>query len=131
MLRWCQYVLEGILTEVEKITRLTDFDYLLNRILLPTLDYALEREYVTKQEANVIRAGLAEQTFKAGDLDHAFKNATKRQRTHLIAKMKHAGFVRPTKESGRTYYVNFINNHLMRGLIRVMEQEGFTPPIDS
>ena len=41
---WCLYVLNGILMELNKVDRLTSYDYLLSRILLPALNYAKARE---------------------------------------------------------------------------------------
>lgn len=130
LLDWCSYVLTGILDEITKVDKLLDFDYLHGEVLLPTLELAIERGYLTKSEAKVLRLGLKKQEFKAADLNEVLSQFNSRQRTHLIAKMKEAGFIRPLKENGRTYYVCFTNNYLMRCLIQVLEKAGFIPPIN-
>jgi len=56
---------------------------------------------------------------------------TSRQITHVISKLKEKGFIKPLEENGRKYYINFVNNYLMRGLIKILEKEGFTPSIDN
>ncbi len=71
-----------------------------------------------------------QQCFKFTDLDRALKGLSARQKTHQIAKMKDAEFIKPLGPNGRTYYINFMNNFLMRGLIQILKQEGFFPPID-
>jgi Fic family protein len=131
ILEWCQYVLGGVLGEISKINRLLDFDYLLENILMPTVLYGQERKYLTDLEASALKVGIKKQVFKSSDLDSIFKGMTPRQKTHQIAKMKDNGFIQPLEEGGRTYYVNFMNNYLMRGLIRVLEKEGFVPAVDS
>lgn len=130
LLDWCDYVLGGILVEVTKVNKLLDFGFLYKKILQPTLNLAIERGYINNEEARVLSVGIQKQHFKAGELDVALKGQTARQRTHLIAKMKDAGFIRPLKENGRTYFVSFMNNFLMRSLIQVLEKEGFIPPIN-
>jgi Fic family protein len=131
LLNWCDYVLSGILEEVTKVNKLLDFDFLYKKILVPTIKLGAERGYLNKEEAKVLNIGILKQSFKATELDEAFEGLSSRQKTHLIAKMKESGFIRPLKENGRTYYVSFMNNFLMRSLIQVLEKEKFIPAIDS
>ena len=130
LLGWCEYVLSGILEEVEKINQLLDFDFLHEKILNPTLRLATERGYINRDEARVLSVGIGQQQFKAGDLDNALGGFTTRQRTHLIHKMKQARFIRPIMDNGRTYCVSFENNYLMRCLMQTLEKAGFVPPLD-
>jgi Fic family protein len=131
LLNWCDYVLTGILVEVTKVNKLLDFDFLYKNILVPTINLGAERGYLNKEEAKVLNIGILKQSFKANELDEAFEGLTSRQRTHLISKMKESGFIRPLKENGRTYYVSFMNNFLMRSLIQILEKENFIPAIDA
>lgn len=130
LLDWCDYVLTGILEEVRKVNNLLDFDFLYQKVLLPTIDLGIERGYLNKDEAKVLNIGIKKQHFKASELDKTLEHLTPRQRTHLISKMKDSGFIKPLKDNGRTYYVSFMNNFLMRSLIQVLEQENFIPPIN-
>jgi Fic family protein len=130
LLNWCDYVLTGILEEVTKVNKLLDFDYLYQKILVPTINLGIDRGYLNKDEAKVLNIGIKKQKFKAGELSEALVGLTSRQRTHLISKMKDSGFIRPLTEKGRTYYVSFMNNFLMRSLILVLEKENFIPPIN-
>lgn len=130
ILNWCDYVLTGILVEVTKVNKLLDFNYLYRKILVPTINMGIERGYLNKEEAKVLSIGIKKQKFKASELNEALGGLTSRQRTHLIAKMKDAGFIRPLKEHGRIYCVSFMNNFLMRSLIQILEKENFVPPIN-
>lgn len=130
LLEWCDYVLTGILSEVEKINQLLDFGFLQDKILKPTLRLAVERDYLTAEEAKVLWLGVEKQEFKAGDLDDVLQDFNKRQRTYLIAKMKDNGFIRPLKPGGRSYCVSFMNNYLMRCLMQTLEAAHFIPAMD-
>jgi Fic family protein len=130
LLNWCDYVLTGILKEVTKVNKLLDFEYLYQKILIPTINLGIERGYLNKDEAKVLNIGIKKQKFKASELSEALEGLTARQRTHLISKMKDSGFIRPLTEKGRTYCVSFMNNFLMRSLIQVLEKENFIPPIN-
>ncbi|PID44711.1 MAG: cell filamentation protein Fic [Proteobacteria bacterium] len=130
LLNWCDYVLTGILEEVTKVNKLLDFEYLYQNILVPTINLGFDRGYLNKNEAKVLNIGIKKQKFKANELHEVLGGLTPRQRTHLISKMKDSGFIRPLTENGRTYYVSFMNNFLMRNLIQVLEKEDFIPPIN-
>jgi len=130
LLRWCDYVLSGVLEEVTKVNRLLDFNYLHTFILLPTIEMGRERGFLNDTEARILKVGIRKQKFKASDLDDTLKGFTTRQRTHQLAKMKDSGFITPMQANSRTYYVNFTNNFLMRNLVSILEREGFIPPID-
>ena len=54
---WCIYVLQGILDELRKVDRLTDFAYLAEKILSPAIAHARERGRITATEARVLQAG--------------------------------------------------------------------------
>ena len=130
LLNWCEYVLTGILDEVTKVNKLTDYKYLQKSILIPTIEIGMDRGYLNQKEADILLLGIELQQFKAPDLQRVLKGLSPRQRTHQLAKMKESGFIKPLSENGRTYYVNFMNNYLMRSLIRLLEREGFIPSID-
>ena len=130
ILNWCEYVLKGILEEITKIDKLTNYSYLSKHILIPTINFGKDRGYLTKQESEVLKKGIEIQEFKATDLNDCLEGIPSRQKIHLIAKLKSNGFIRPLKKNGRIYYVNFMNNYLMRGLVRILAKENFIPPID-
>ena len=130
ILAWCEYVLKGILAEISKINKLTDYGYLSKRVLRPAVDLCDERGLLEKHEAEVLKIGIRKQSFKQSDLDESFKEMTSRQKSHLLSKMKNKKLISPFKEGGREYHINFTNNILMRGLVIVLYMEGFIPSID-
>lgn len=133
ILKWCEYVTRGILEEIVKVDKLLDFEYLNTHILLPALAFGLDRKQITDQEYRVLKQGITthSQQFTSSDLTGSLKELSSRQRTHLISKMKDARLILSFADKPRTYHVNFMSNVLMRGLMKYLEEEGFTPSLNS
>lgn len=130
LLGWSEYVLQGIVDEISKVNKLLDFEYLHTNILLPTIEMANDKGYLSKIEVNVLLKGISIQKFKASELEDALVGLNSRQRTHQLSKMKETGLIMPLEKGARTYFVNFMNNFLMRCLIQILEKEQFIPSIN-
>jgi Fic family protein len=124
---WCVYVLTGMLDELRKVDRLTDANYLMERILTPALRYASERELITPMEEKVLLATARLGVAKASALRNAIPELNERQRTYQIGKLVERGMLAPIREGARQYTVGFANNFLIRGVIRALSIEGFIP----
>lgn len=124
---WCIYVLQGILDELRKVDRLTEFAYLSDKILMPAIAYAKERELITAMEESVLLISAKSGVAKAADLAAAMPGLTPAQRTYQIKKLVERKMLQPIKEGARQYTIGFSNNHLMRGVVRALSSEGFIP----
>lgn len=124
---WCTYVLQGILDELRKVDRLTDFGYLSDKILAPALAYAKERELITTLEEDVLQIAAKKGIAKAIDLAAALPAMSSAQRTYQIRKLVERKMLQPIKEGARQYTIGFSNNYLMRGIVRALSNEGFIP----
>lgn len=125
---WCVYVLQGILDELRKVDRLTDFGYLSVKILFPAIAYARERESITATEERVLFIGAKSGIAKAADLAVAMPGWSAAQRTYQIRKLVERKMLLPIKEGARQYTLGFSNSYLMRGIVRALSAEGFIPP---
>lgn len=125
---WCIYVLQGILDELRKVDRLTDFTYLTDNVLLPAIAVARERELITATEAHILQIGARKGIAKAADLGVAMPGMTTAQRTYQIRKLVERKMLLPIKEGARQYTLGFSNSSLLRGIIRTLSEEGFIPP---
>lgn len=126
---WCLYVLSGIRDELQKVDKLTKYDYLRDEILKPALAHSKTRKLVTDQEEAVLAKAIAKKEFKAADLDDVLPTLTVRQRTYLLSKLLASHMIRPVRQGARSYTINFSNSHLLRGVIHALEQKGFIPPL--
>lgn len=124
---WCIYVLQGILDELRKVDRLTDFGYLSDRILVPALLYAKERKLITAMEESLLHIAAKTGVAKAADLAAAMPGMSPAQRTYQIKKLVERKMLQPIKEGARQYTIGFSNNYLIRGVVRALSAEGFIP----
>ena len=126
---WCLYVLNGILVELNKVDRLTSYDYLQRHILLPALSYAKARELLTDMEFRILKLAFEQKgSLKAGDLVLVNPEWSKpAQRTYQINKLLSRQLLMPAQDGAREYVVMFSNNYLLRGIIQSLRGEGFIP----
>lgn len=125
--KWCEYVLSGVLEEMTKIDRLTDFTYLQRHVLIPALDFAKDRQLITPVESAILAQAIAAGTFKAGDLAKVMPDLSAGQRTYQIRKLVDQKMLQPIHEGARQYTAGFANNYLIRGVIKALTDEGFIP----
>src|SRR3989339_210211 len=76
MLIWCDYVLSGLLREINKIDKLSDKEYLIKNILMPAFDYSLERQFITKTEHDILKLIIKkdDMIISSSDLEPIFPN---------------------------------------------------------
>ncbi|QMV72983.1 Fic family protein [Comamonas piscis] len=122
---WCTYVLTGVRDEMGKINRLTDYTYLSKSILLPAIDHAIERQYVTLTEAKILKIAVNKKEVKSADLTPAMDGMSGGQRTYQIKKMVDSHLLAPTREGSRSYVLGIRNKLLLRGVIKALTNEGF------
>lgn len=129
-LAWCEYVLEGLRNEIEKIDKLLNLDYLVQNILLPALAFSRERQHITEQEYAILRGLVAapRMLIKSKDVEKATGTASAVTRSRLIKKLRDKQkLLIPLREDGRKYTIGFSNTYLLRGIIHALEQNGFIP----
>jgi Fic family protein len=126
---WCEYVLSGILVELKKLDKLTDYDYLRSSILSPALSLAKERAWITPEEIAVFRIAMDSEdgVVKSKDLQPALSDLNDNQRTYRIKQLVSDKILAPTHEGARQYTLCFRNNRLLRGVISALVDEGFVP----
>jgi Fic family protein len=129
ILEWCLYVLDGLRNEIEKIDRLLDLSYMKSNILMPVLEYALQREHITKREFSILNAVVSSQNMciKSADLEEVIGSESSVHRSRIIKKLKDKKMLFPLKENGRVYSIGFANNYLLRGVMVALKKNGFIP----
>ncbi|NPV11793.1 MAG: Fic family protein [Ignavibacteria bacterium] len=127
LLNWCEYVLSGLKKEINKIDRLLDYNYLNQKILLPALDFALERKYITENEYKVLLVAAKKQVIQAGDLKSLFPNKLPAEISRIIRRLREKRMLQPENRNTRKYILKFENNFLLRGIIEMLDKENFLP----
>lgn len=124
---WCTYVLQGILLELQKVDRLTKYEYLQQKILHPALAISRERQLITIDEYHVLAEVVRLKTAKSADLQKVMPALNDAQRTYQIKKLVAAKMLQPIHPTARQYAISFTNNVLLRGVIKALTDEGFVP----
>lgn len=124
---WCVYVLQGILEELRKVDRLSDINYLSDKILNPALRLAKERQWITDAEGYILAVAARQGVVKAADYQDPHRKLTDAQRTYQVKKLVERKLLVPISEGSRQYAIGFSNSYLMRGVISALANEGFIP----
>ncbi|MEI7511411.1 MAG: Fic family protein [Candidatus Peregrinibacteria bacterium] len=127
VLEWCEYVLSGLKTEIEKTDQLTNYTFLRTKIIDPALKMALERKYVTEKEYKILYIASQEKILQASDLKKAFSDKIPAEVSRMIRGLKEKKMILPLEEGGRKYQLHFSQNVLMRCIVKMLDQEGFLP----
>lgn len=131
MLKWDEYVLSGILEEIEKINKLLNYKFLSEKILIPALEYSKDRSIINVNEYKLLKVAINNQIFASKDIQTASIGLTNRQITDLISKLKINGTISPLSEGGRKYYINYQHKYLFRGIMKKLEDEHFIGTLNS
>lgn len=127
MLNWVEYVLKGLKIEIEKIDKLTDYNYLRKEILLPTINHSLERKYITDVEAKILKKVIEKQVIQAFDVKEFFPGKAQAEISRQIRKLIEKKMLTPETEGTRKYVLRFDNNFLLRGIMKTLNEKGFLP----
>lgn len=126
---WCLYVLSGISSELKKVDQLTNHAFLSKKILYPAIDFSLERGLINPLESKVLKRAVESGTIKAADLRPVLPNLKSSQISYQLNKLNERGLLQPIEEGARSYTVKFSNSYLIRGVIKILREEGFIPDL--
>lgn len=125
ILKWCEYVLKNLLEEIRKIDRLLDYDYLIPTILIPALNYALDRKTINQEEFQILKLAVEKGEVKAVDINAILKKEYHTQVSAYIRKLKNEGLLIEAPGKQRSYVASFSNNHLLRGVVDALKKNNF------
>jgi len=127
ILSWCEYALDGLKNEIEKIDKLLNYEYLSKEILKPALKMSLQRGVIAEHEEKILQRTVEKQVLKASDLTDILKGKTPSEISRQIGKLKDMKMLTAEKDGTRKYVLRFDNNFLLRSIIEVLGQKGFLP----
>jgi len=127
LLSWCEYVLAGLKEEITKIDKLLDYKFLLEKILMPAVEFALDRKYITEIEYKILKIAANKQVIQAKDIKILFPHKIPAAISRIIRRLKTKKMLQEEKRGSRKYVIMFENNYLLRGIIEMLDKEGFLP----
>jgi Fic family protein len=127
ILKWSEYVLKGLKDEIEKIDKLSEYNYLRKEILIPAINHSIERKYITYNEGKILRKVVDKQVVQASDLKEFFEGKVQAEVSRQIKKLIDKKMLTPESEGTRKYVIRFDNSYLLRGIIKALDEKGFLP----
>jgi len=126
LLEWCEYFLLGLKNEIEKIDSLLDKEYVKNKILLPTIKLALGNEHITNQEYKILEYLINNNDMSMKSEELSFLGISdSKMKSRIMGKLKDKKMIIPTTTNGRIYTLRFVNNYLLRAIMKVLDNNGF------
>jgi len=126
LLDWSEYFLSGLKNQIEKIDRILQREYTRDHILIPTVKFALDRKLINKEEHSILNLIIRSKymAIKSSELG-SIGIKTSAQKSYAIKRMREKKMVIPVQEGKRMYTINFANNYLLRGFIKVLQENDF------
>jgi hypothetical protein len=117
--------------EIEKIDRLSDYEYLKNEILLPSIELSLKNRIITSIESKILKEAIEKQVIQNSDLEKHFRNKAKSEISRQIKKLIEKKLLVTEQNALRKYVLRFDNNYLLRAVIKTLDDKGFLPIRDN
>ena len=133
ILEWADYVLWWLLNEIEKVDKLLDKKYLVANILVPALNDAKEREYVTELEYKILQRAIQHPSMfiEAKDVKDLFEGKIPQEVSRQLRKLKDKRLLRSLPNHKNKYVIWFTSSNLFRSSMRALKAAGFDAIIDS
>lgn len=125
---WCTYVLSGLNTDLKKLGRLTDKDFVSGELLIPAIERLRSAGGLTSGEAAALGIAARKTIVKAGDLEQALPGSPS-TRSQAIRRLTDRALLRATAPGARTYQLIFAPNELTVHLVNRLNLAGLLPSI--
>lgn len=126
IIRWCIYVLGGIKEEVGKVKKLTDYKYLSEKVLMPSIEDAKKMNAISRDYSKALLKVISKQKATASDVRLDFEDYYPEKISRMLKKMIEEKLIRRfPKNDSRTLVPIFINNSLMRFVINQLFKQGY------
>lgn len=128
LIRWSTYVLEGLLTDLTRLSKLGNRDFVTDVLLVPAINRGLDAARFTTAEANALTIVARKTEVKAIDLQPAFPGSPA-SRSQDIRKLLDRGVIEPIGDGKRTYRLRLAPSELTPLVVRELDHWGFLPRI--
>lgn len=126
LILWCEYVLEGLVKEIEKIDKLADYEFLKSNIVLPALTYAHRVGTLSNDELEILLVAVENTTLTASLVKGVRPDYYPVKISREIKELKDKNYLRSyPKENSNTYVLNFSDNVLLKYIAKELYNKGF------
>ena len=126
VIKWCEYVLDGLVKEIEKIDKLADYEFLKKEIINPAILYANKMGALNKEDVEVMLLAVNKKVLTAGDVKNIFPDYYGVKISRLIKNLKNKNYLKSyPEENSKSYVINFSNNLLLKYIAKELYNKGF------
>jgi Fic family protein len=128
LIRWSTYVLEGLLSDLSKLSMLGKQEFVTEKLLLPAIARGLRSARFTVAEAQALSTIAKITEAKAADLAPAFPGSPA-TRSQAIRKLLDRGVIEPVADRKRAYRLRLAPSDLTTLLVQQLDELDFLPGI--
>lgn len=125
LIDWCEYVINGISGELQKVEKLLDYEYLKTSILIPAIKTCASRGELNKDEEKILLLVAERQVIAAGDVDKTMTDIKYQTVLRRMKRLRDRGLLGSSQHAAKSYRIHFADNSLMRSIVSQLRQEGF------
>lgn len=124
LVQWCAYVTSGLVKEIGKIDKLLDYDYLKDKILIPSVIQTRDVSKISLLDFNILMIVVKRQGVKPKDILHLFKGKTASARSQYLKRMIDRQLL--VKADSGHYILNLSSKSpFLSGVIKNLTEKGF------
>lgn len=127
-IKWCTFFVRGIHDDMDRLSRLQNFDFARRKLFEPALDRLASTGLVSKAERDAMSIAISKVTVKAGDLASALPGSPS-SRSVAIHSMLERGLLSQAEQGPRFYRVPLVQAPFGPMLVRQLDEIGFLPSI--
>lgn len=127
LLAWCNYVLGGLKTEIDKLDRLLDYAYLKTEILVPAINSLGNKKDLSLHESKILHKVLDDYPMQNQIARTVLPQLSQVQVSRILAGMRDRSLLVTGEPNGRKYYLGISRGHLLREVMRQLDAKGFLP----
>ncbi|MCA9396033.1 MAG: Fic family protein [Candidatus Omnitrophica bacterium] len=134
LLKWSEYVLNGLAREIEKIDKILDYSFMRDQILIPAI-YELKSNGIISADSAKILEAIArseKQSLSATELRPVLDKNYNKLKPHELSRkllpLKKNKMISPVgMPNSRTYGLDFITSPLTLAVVKKLNEQGFFP----
>ncbi|QHU90782.1 Fic family protein [Candidatus Saccharibacteria bacterium oral taxon 488] len=123
---WCLYVARGIASEMVRVNKLLDRNYAVPNIIEPALKSALDSQFISAEEHEILKIAMQKDLIQAQDVRHLFGPTASAavQTSRVLTNMRDKGLLMVHPDYQKKYVMRFANNYLLRDVLLAMDRNG-------
>ena len=124
---WCSYLIGELRGEIDRLNMLADFDFILEKILLPTLATAHNMGRIDAEEHRLLRLGTTKRRLRNRDLQELLQTSAP-QNSRLLRRLRERRLINADPTNQHLNYVQYARSPLTLPLISTLLEQGFAIP---